>query len=102
MPGYVDDVHGYAFNGLCVSAASAAQSDPQVSWAGRDPACVKCTAGGSLQDMDPDSHGTHVSGIIAAVQNNSLGVTGAAPEVKIMVLKVSAVHHDHTFVHPWG
>jgi hypothetical protein len=28
------------------------------------------------------------SGIIAAIQNNLLGVTGAAPNVKIMVLKV--------------
>ena len=34
-----------------------------------------------------DSHGTHVSGIIAAVRNNGLGVNGAANNVKIMAIR---------------
>jgi len=33
-------------------------------------------------------HGTHVSGIIAAVSNNSVGVAGTAPGVRIMPIKV--------------
>ena len=33
------------------------------------------------------SHGTHVSGIIAAVRNNNLGVNGAADNVKIMAIR---------------
>jgi subtilisin family serine protease len=33
-------------------------------------------------------HGTHVSGIIAATTNNSIGVAGVAPNAKIMPLKV--------------
>tara|TARA_B100001027_G_scaffold98571_1_gene67699 strand:+ start:2255 stop:3868 length:1614 start_codon:yes stop_codon:yes gene_type:complete len=33
------------------------------------------------------SHGTHVSGIIAAVRNNGLGVNGAANNVKIMAIR---------------
>jgi len=37
---------------------------------------------------DLDGHGTMVAGIIAAVANNSLGIVGVAPEVKIMPLKV--------------
>jgi subtilisin family serine protease len=34
------------------------------------------------------SHGTHVAGIIGAVTNNSMGVAGACPKVRLMVLKV--------------
>ncbi len=33
-------------------------------------------------------HGTHVSGTIAAVANNNIGVAGVAPDVKLMVMKV--------------
>jgi subtilisin family serine protease len=36
---------------------------------------------------DPNGHGTHVSGIIAAVQNNGTGVTGVAPGAKVMPLQ---------------
>lgn len=34
-------------------------------------------------DMNPQSHGTHVSGIISAVKNNNLGITGVAPQSKL-------------------
>jgi type VII secretion-associated serine protease mycosin len=37
---------------------------------------------------DVNGHGTMVAGIIAAVANNSIGIAGVAPEVKIMPLKV--------------
>lgn len=37
---------------------------------------------------DLDGHGTMVAGIIAAVANNSEGIVGVAPKVKIMPLKV--------------
>ncbi len=36
---------------------------------------------------DDDGHGTHVAGIIGAVGNNSIGVTGVAWRVQIMPLK---------------
>lgn len=36
---------------------------------------------------DGDSHGTHVSGTIAAVKNNSKGIIGVAPRAKIMAIK---------------
>jgi subtilisin family serine protease len=55
--GYIDDVRGWDF----------AYND-------NDP-------------MDVQSHGTHVSGTIAAKGNNSVGVTGVAWNAKIMPLK---------------
>jgi subtilisin family serine protease len=55
---------------------------------------------------DFDGHGTHISGTIAGVANNGVGVTGVAPGVRIMPLKfigdrgdgaisdaVSAIHY---------
>lgn len=36
---------------------------------------------------DTAFHGTHVAGIIAAEQNNSRGISGVAPEAKIMAIR---------------
>jgi hypothetical protein len=44
-------------------------------------------------DDDPTDeygHGTQVCGVIAAIQNNDLGISGIAPECKILPLKVNA------------
>ncbi|HEU4812527.1 MAG TPA: S8 family serine peptidase [Nocardioides sp.] len=46
------------------------------SWVGMD---------GEAQEAD--THGTHVSGIIAAAANNGIGVAGVAPDAKIMPIK---------------
>lgn len=57
--GYIDDVHGYDF----------------------------CTYGGHSRDSDPmdeHGHGSHVSGTIGAVSNNSAGVTGINWHCKLM------------------
>src|SRR5581483_6989132 len=56
--GYIDDVHGWDF----------LNSD-------NDPS-------------DDIGHGTHVSGIVGAVGNNSVGVTGVNWTVRIMPLKI--------------
>ncbi len=37
--------------------------------------------------QDQNGHGTHVSGIIAAAQNNGIGVSGVAPGAKVMPLQ---------------
>ena len=55
--GYVDDVHGWNF------------------------------AYGSSNPNDDFGHGTHVSGTIAAVGDNAIGVIGVAPRAKIMPVK---------------
>jgi subtilisin family serine protease len=59
--GYIDDVYGWDF-----------------------------LTGDNNTDADAEfeiTHGTHVSGIIAATANNLLGGTGIAPEVKVMPLR---------------
>lgn len=55
--GFVDDVYGYDFYN--------SDGDP----------------------MDDNGHGTHVSGIVAAVGNNGVGVVGVAPNVSVMAVK---------------
>ena len=37
--------------------------------------------------MDDNAHGTHVSGIIAALTNNNIGVAGVNPQSKILAIK---------------
>jgi beta propeller repeat protein len=44
-------------------------------------------ANGDNNPIDGHGHGTHVSGTIAAVGNNGIGVIGVAPKAKIMPLK---------------
>jgi thermitase len=46
--------------------------------------------------MDTHSHGTHVSGTIAAKQNNGIGISGIASNVKIMGLRTVPNNGDET------
>lgn len=69
--GYIDDVRGWDFvdraGGACIGSEDCNTED-------NDP-------------LDINGHGTHVAGIIAAVQNNNKGIVGIAPKAKIMPLK---------------
>jgi len=61
--GYIDDIYGWDFAGNDMN-------------------------GDNLPFDEKSSHGTHVAGIIGAATNNSIGVAGVCPKVKLMVLKV--------------
>jgi subtilisin family serine protease len=79
--GYIDDLNGYDFAGLCGGPISPTTN-----------LCSKCI-GRPLPSGDsavnPEYyHGTHVAGLVGAVQNNGIGITGVSPGVKLMILKV--------------
>ncbi len=70
----MDDVHGFDFAGPCESETS------------KDAGC-----GPRPSPQDKTGHGTHCSGIIGAVRNNGVGISGVAPNVALMCLKVSGL-----------
>jgi len=43
---------------------------------------------GDADPMDDNGHGTHCAGVIAATQGNGAGISGVAPGVKIMPIKI--------------
>jgi subtilisin family serine protease len=55
-------------------------------WHGWDFVTTDGTPGDN-NPMDDHGHGTHVSGTIAAMGNNGLGVVGVAPHAKIVLVK---------------
>tara|TARA_B100001971_G_scaffold129103_1_gene119046 strand:- start:94630 stop:95841 length:1212 start_codon:yes stop_codon:yes gene_type:complete len=66
--GYIDDVNGWDF----------------------------MEQGPNPDHEDGPTHGTHVSGIIAAKANNGIGVAGIAPNVKVMPLRWYGDERDWT------
>lgn len=70
--GYIDDIHG--INTLVRDANGNATGNPAASHA----------------------HGTHVSGTIAATQNNNTGIAGIASNVRIMAIRTVPDSSDET------
>ncbi|HIK83627.1 MAG TPA: hypothetical protein EYG08_00760 [Myxococcales bacterium] len=67
--GFVDDIRGYDFFGF-----GELLPDQSINLGDADP-------------FDENGHGTHVSGIVAATANNGIGISGVAPDAKVMPLK---------------
>ena len=62
--------------------------DPRPLYVGDDYFNSKQRNYGSPDVNGPDpTHGTHVSGIIAAVRNNKIGINGVADDVQIMAIR---------------
>jgi subtilisin family serine protease len=70
--GYIDDIYG--INTLVRDADGNASGNPMASHA----------------------HGTHVSGTIAAAQNNNIGIAGIASTVRIMAIRTVPDSSDET------
>lgn len=70
--GYIDDVYGWDFTTCARRSGSGA--------------CLEAKERGA-DVSDPVGHGTHVSGTIAAVGNNGLGIVGVAPLAQVMPVK---------------
>ncbi len=49
---------------------------------------IRGRLGDSSIDVDTVGHGTHVAGIIAAQNNNSIGISGVAPNAKILPIRI--------------
>lgn len=73
--GYIDDVYG--INTLVRNSSGVATGNPLPAGEG---------------------HGTHVAGIIAAKQNNNLGVAGVSSHAKIMAIRTVPNNGDETDV----
>jgi subtilisin family serine protease len=54
----------------------------------REDADARCAAPGPGDVKDDNGHGTFISGIIAANGNNAVGLSGAAPGVTILPVKI--------------
>ncbi len=80
--GYIDDVRGWDFvkkaTGYCALGEDCNTPD-------NDP-------------MDFDGHGSHVSGIIAAVADNNIGTKGVAPKSRIMPIRASYSDGKSTYL----
>ena len=67
-------------------------TDPAIAGDGNGPDSNPTDPGDYTDKEDSSWHGTHVSGIIAAIANNKIGVAGVAPDTKIEPLRV--LGHD--------
>lgn len=59
-----------------------------VSLSTADPSCGYTQAPPHWRTLDDEGHGTFVSGVVAAAGDNKVGITGIAPDARILPVKV--------------
>lgn len=72
--GFIDDVNGWDFT-TCETFSTTTGACIQTKLPDNNPA-------------DQNGHGTHVAGIVAAESNNGTGVSGIAPDAKLIPIQV--------------
>ena len=55
---------------------------------------IRGRLGDSTSDVDTVGHGTHVAGIISAQDNNTIGISGIAPNAKILPIRILDARGD--------
>lgn len=81
LPGY--DFVSDSFMGNDGNGRDSDPSDP-----GDAMTVGECGGGFPEEDTPSSWHGTHVAGTVAAVANNGIGVSGVAPQAKVVPLRV--------------
>ena len=83
-----ETVHGYTKgSGVTVAVVDTGVKSSHTDLSNRVLSGVDYVAPGTSAN-DESGHGTHVAGIIAAVQNNSKGIAGMAPSSRILPVRV--------------
>ncbi len=78
--GCIDDIHGWNFSDQ-TNKDKKSTNKIGCKWGNKD-----------IRDIH--GHGTHIAGIIGAVGNNGIGISGVAPKVSLMILKYYGAQYD--------
>lgn len=84
----IDQVHDIATGvGVTVAVVDTGIQADHPDLAGKVMAGTDTTSEALSSGVDPDGHGTHVAGIIAANTNNAAGVASVAPDASLLSVK---------------
>ncbi|MEX0663530.1 MAG: S8 family serine peptidase [Acidimicrobiia bacterium] len=82
------DTAGTLGDGVVVAIVDTGINGVHTDLAGQFVPGVDWVVDGRPGCADAHGHGTHVAGVIAAIENNAIGIAGAAPNVKLMPVRV--------------
>lgn len=75
-------------DGIVVAVLDTGVDATQPDLAGKVLPGYDAIAHGGTADTDPNGHGTHVAGIIAALTGNRVGISSVAPDAEILPIRV--------------